>query len=252
MIKYGIKLWSTNKDWFDEAASYYYEKKIDFVEISIIPDGFLLENLSAFKNIVNTIHSPHYEHNFNILQLSEKNRIMFKDKAIGAADYLNSKYIIMHAGVGNGKEAFKKNIEKIYDKRIIVENKPKIVLNGIECFGHSFEQLEYINKECGFNLCLDFNHAIVSAFSQKINYKLFLDKIIKAFKPSYFHICDGFSAEETEEHLNLGEGDFDLKFIKNKLEALSDEKEIFLVFETPKINGNLQNDLKNIEYFKRL
>ena len=38
MHKYGLKLWSTNTDWFDAAAQGFTENEFDFIEMAIKSD----------------------------------------------------------------------------------------------------------------------------------------------------------------------------------------------------------------------
>ncbi len=252
MLKYGIKLWSINQDWFLPAVEIFKENKIDFIELYIVPDSFSFSGLSSLKNIPVFIHAPHYSHDFNIFKWNNQAAASFR-KTIEAADYFKSKFIIIHSGVGTDKENFKKNIEKISDRRIVIENKPKKAIGGEQCFGYSLEQLKFIKKACGSDICLDFTHAIKSAFSQKIDYKKFVLELINELSPRYFHIGGCFTNNgESDEHLNLWEGDTDIKWIKNELENLAQKEDIYLVFEVPKNEVDLKNDLANIEFFKKI
>lgn len=251
MIKYGIKLWATNnKDWFEEAVDLCNKKQVDFVELYVVADSFELKELEILKKAPTIIHSPHFKHNFNIFDLGEEQITVFKNQVISAADFLKSKYIVLHAGVGDNLKIFKENFKKISDSRIIIENMPKIGLNDKICFGYSLEQLEFIKDKCGLKICLDIAHAIKSAISQKIDHKEYLESLIKELAPNYFHISDGKLDNEKDEHLNLGEGGFDLKWVKNNLMRLANKNDVDLVFETPKEGENLENDMKNIDYFK--
>ena len=99
---------------------------------------------------------------------------------------------------------------------------------------------------------MDFSHAVKSAKSQNIDYKEFIKDLFIIMKPTYFHISDGLIGSEVDEHLDLGAGDQDLLFIKNKIVEISSDKDMNLVFEVPKNIDNLDNDIKNITYFKNL
>ncbi|MFA4833319.1 MAG: TIM barrel protein [Patescibacteria group bacterium] len=251
MIKYGIKIWSINERYFTEAVRLYERGKIDFIELYLVPDK-IPESVKKFKNVEMQIHAPHSSHGFNIFTVNQAGVNFFKEQVVKTADLLNAKNIIVHAGVGEDKLIFKKNIKLIADDRLLIENKPKVGLNNELCFGHSLDQLIFIKDECGLNICLDFGHAIKSAASEKINYKDFLSNLLSILKPSYFHLSGGFYDNEQDEHLNLDEGNIDCTWIKNKLEKLSENSDISLAFETPKVGNNLRNDLRNIEYFKNL
>lgn len=252
MIKFGIKLWIINKNWFSEAVDLYNKKQIDLIELYIVPDSFNVSDLKNLRKTEIVIHAPHYEHDFNIFKLNKEKINLFNSQVIKTADFLNSKLIVLHAGIGKDHNIFKRNIDKIYDSRIIIENKPKISLNNKTCFGYSLEQLEFVKNKCKLNICLDIGHAIKSAISQKIDYKNYLELLIKQLKPSYFHICDGKLNNQQDEHFNLGQGDYDLQWIKNFLLKLAKKQDIYLIFEVPKNKSDLKNDLKNIKYFKNI
>jgi len=227
-------------------------KKADFIELYIVPDKSSLNSLAALKEVPVSIHSPHYNHDFNIFKINKEKIDIFQNKVIKAADYLNSKFIVLHAGVGEDKKIFKENINKINDERIIIENKPKVGMDNVRCFGYSLEQLKFIKEDCGLKICLDFAHAAESAYSQGIDYKFFWEMLIDKLEPNYFHLSDDFPNNENDEHLNMGDGKLDLKWIKKTLNGLAQKQDIHLVFETPKKGNDLKNDLDNIEYFKKL
>jgi len=251
MIKYGLKLWNTNKNWFVEATQFLEKGKLNFIELYITSITFELKDLEVLRNFPVVIHSPHCQHNFNIFELAESKIKLFKNQVIKTANYLESPFIILHSGVGRSSKIFRKNVNKIYDKRILIENMPKIGLNEKICFGYSLEQLKFIKNKCGLNICLDFTHAIKSAISQKIDYKDFIESLISELTPHYFHICGAELNSEKDEHLNLFEGDFDIRWAKKILMNLAKKRNIYLVFETPK-HETLKNDMKNIDYFKDL
>lgn len=254
-IKHGLKIWSTDKEeLFKEAVDLFKKKEIDFAELYIVPNSFELgksEFLNYLKKVPTSLHAPHMEHNFDVFILNDLNIEIFKDQVIKTADFLDSKFIVVHAETGDSKEVFLKNIKKIYDHRILIENLSKVGIEGEECFAHTFEQLKFI-KDSGLNLCMDFSHAIRSAMGYNLDYKEFIKKIIFELNPSYFHICNGKMDTEEDEHKDLFDGDFDLKCIKKTLLKIAEKKEIYLVFETPKGAVGLENDVKNINYFNSL
>ena len=250
MIKYGLKLWSVNKKYFLDVIDFYHTGLIDFAELYIVPNTFRKREAAILKNIPVQIHAPHSLHSFNVFGLDKEKIDLFKNQVVEAADFFDSQHIILHSGVGSDLKIFKRNIKKISDKRILVENKPKIGLDNRICFGYSLSQLRFIKKKCKLSICLDISHAIKSALSQKKDYKKYLETLIKTLEPDYFHVSDGLLIGEEDEHLSLGKGDFDLKWIKNILNKLSKTKDISIVIETPKGKDNLENDAKNINFFK--
>ncbi len=253
MIKYGIKLWSADKQWFAEAVELYKQGKIDFIELYIVPDSFDEESWQLLKQAPVIVHSQHFGHGFNIFDLDNEKIKTFQGQIIGAADFFNSQFIIVHAGVGRNMEIFKNNLSKIFDKRILIENMPKVSLDNAICFGHSLAELELIKKESDLNICLDFGHAFCSALSQKLDYKDFIKSIMKRLCPTYFHLSGIEPKSEKDIHLNLYESDTGIiKWFKEILQEVADKQDINLVFEVPKNNIDLTNDLKNINYFKNI
>ena len=252
-IKFGLKIWSTdNKSLFEEARRLFEKGEVDFVELYIVPDSIApgkSDILDDLKKVPTIIHSPHNEHNFDVFTLDDSKTEIFKEQVVKIADFLGSKFIIVHAGVGDSYEIFKEKIEKIRDKRALIENMTKVGINDELCFGYSLEQLKFI-KNLGFNFCLDFSHVIKSATSQRLDYKEFIGKLISELKPAYFHICNGRMDNEKDEHQDLFDGDFDLSWIKQTLLGL--EKDVYLVFETPKKGNGLENDVKNMKYFRSI
>lgn len=246
-IKYGLKLWSVNKELFSEAVELFKKGQVDFIELYIVPDS-LSSKGDILKDVLTTIHAPHMGHDFSVFGLDEKKVRFFKEQVIKTADFLESKFIVVHAEGGDSKDIFKKNIKKINDKRILIENSMKF---GKDDFGYSLVQLKFI-KECGFDFCFDFAHAIKTAIGQKIDYKKFIEEIVSGISPFYFHLSNGCIEVATDEHRDLFDGEFDIKWIKEKLSELAEKRDIYLVFETPKGENGLENDIKNINYFRSL
>lgn len=248
-MEYGIKLWSTNEHWFQEAVDLYTAKEIDFVELYAIPDSLIPEKLEILKQVPITIHAAHEGHGLNMMQGKDRNAELI-GQAIEMADYFGSDIIVLHPGVGDDFAALQKNLSIVPDKsRFYLENMPVEGLEhlgGGHCFGGTHTQIQSMLAE-GFNFCLDFAHATKASITQQIDYKKFIEQIVHDFSPRYFHISDGDLMTPTDQHLNLGEGEFDLGFMKS-LMSESDK----LVFEVPKNKDDLKNDLKNIHYFKNL
>ncbi len=252
MIKYGIKLWSINHALFPEAVAAVKNGQADFVEVYLVPAKVDFKALEVLKEVEVTIHAPYFEHGFNIHQLNNEMISLFKSEVIPAADLLSSHQIVVHAGVGSENQIFAENVKKIHDNRIIIENKPKIGMHEVLCYGYSLEQLRFIHAECGYQICFDFSHAIISAVQQGVAYKEFIRDAVSILKPSYFHISDAHQKSGDDEHLSLGDGDYDFGYIKKLIESAAVEQEVRVVFETPKEGAGLENDLKNIQYFKNL
>lgn len=259
MIKYGLKIWSTNKECFSEVAALVRSNRADFVEIYLAPDTFELSDFSIFKenNVPVTLHAPHTFHNFDVFSLTEMNLDIWQNQVLKTADFLNSRFIVVHPGVGDSKEVFLRESGRIRDPRVLMESMVRVGFVGVKeggvmCFGYSKKELEFINKECGFEICFDVCHSLASAVWQKINPYDFIGDLIKTLNPFYFHLSGGFLDSETDNHLNIWEGDFNFSWLKKELALSARKHDIYLVFETPKIGKGLENDVRNIEYFKGL
>ncbi|MFA6171606.1 MAG: TIM barrel protein [Patescibacteria group bacterium] len=251
MIKRGLKLWTTNQgEVISEAKELLDLGRVDFLELYYHPDSKDWSRFKIFRGKMVTIHATHYDHGFDLMSLNEGMLEIYKDKILPLADYFESPYIILHPGVRGNKEKFSANLDRLYDQRLIIENMPKVSLDGQNFFGYSLDELKWIKEEKEINFCLDIPHAIVSANRQNIDYKKFIDDLALELKPAYFHISGVNIKSKKDEHLNLWEADFDLAWVKSTLEKEAENKEVFLVFEVPKVGASLKNDLKNIEYFR--
>lgn len=250
--KYGLKIWSSNHDLLPLAAEACRNGAADFVELYARPGQVDLESLKPLKGIDIAIHGPHENHGFDLGNLSAEAVGWWKNDVLPLADFLLANEIIVHAGTGTDLETFGQNFSRIDDPRILIENMPKAALGGGVCFGYSLEQLAEIKKRTEREFCLDIGHAIKSAISQNLDPKEFLTSILESFNPSYFHLSDGNTGQPVDEHLALGDGDYDLSWIHAQLDALAARRDIRIVFEVPKVGQTLDSDLAAISRFKQL
>ena len=64
-------------------------------------------------------------------------------------------------------------------------------------------------------------------------------------KPKMFHISDGKLNNEKDEHLNIGEGDYDFEFL---MSCIKEAKSKYVTLETPRTKLNsFDEDLRNLE-----
>lgn len=249
MIKYGIKLWTNNSRLFPNAADGYKNNFFDFVELYHNADEIIdFDELEILKRIPIIVHNTN-NLGFHEFEIRAK-QLDIWEKTKKLADYFGSSYIVVHPGGLSSFNEFQKNLEKIDDPRILIENMAGLDLNGNLTFGYDLLQLEKIKqlKE----ICFDFEKAVKAACYQEIDYKEFVADSLKNLKPFYFHISGGNKESCQDEHGNLWESNFDLKWIKKILLKISHKKDVFLVFETPKGKDGMKNDIKNIKYFKEI
>lgn len=246
-IKKGIKLWTTDTYLFSKAKELFNKGYIEFVEIYIVPGTFDI-SIKKIKNLDMPIilHMPHSRHNFNPgdRSLLVSNINIFNEVKKFAKE-LGQPQIIIHPESGNIKDSLG-FISRINYNDLLIENMPKEGMNGEKCIGYLPEEIKlYLDKGCGF--CLDLGHAYKAAISLHKDPKKFIKEFLK-LKPSIFHLSDGNIDKELDEHLNLGEGDFDLSFLKN---CIQKSESRMVTLETPRIDG-LKNDIKNINFFKNI
>ena len=239
-INFGLKLWSSNTNLIDQAIGLLNEKTFSYIELLVIPGT----KLDSFKvDVPYIIHIPHDEFGVNIGESSKKKFNLLKiNESITLADELNVKYMILHAGYGSMEDA-KDILHEVNDSRILIENMPKVGLNGEKMIGYSPEQIQELIGNSGMGLCLDFGHAIKAAISLGIDYKDYINRFTK-LNPKMFHISDGLINNEKDEHLNINEGSYEFDFL---IESIKKNKSKFVTLETPRSNPkSLYEDVKNI------
>lgn len=244
VVKYGIKLWTKNHDLYKEAVRLIKSGKADYVELTFFPGE--TKNIELLREVPVVIHSLTYTQGVCYSDSNFEKNFRVMDETLKIADYLNVDKIIVHPDVGS-KAHFIKFLKKYNDKRIVIENMPKKSLIGKPCLGFSPEQISEFKSTGPFGFCLDLGHAIKASLSENRDYKTYISSFLK-LNPAIMHLCDGNLNVEEDEHLNLGEGGYDLEFIKK---AISKNPNTQLTLEVPKING-LENDIRNIDFFKRI
>ena len=249
MINIGLKLWTNNVAYFEQAVSLFKEGKINFIELyynDVLPVNY--DSLRQLKNIPINIHATDNA-GFEKF-LIQKQELEIWDKIKELADFFKSNHIIVHPGREHTQETFKINLNKIDDSRILIENMPGLDINNKPMYATTISELESIKKVK--NICFDFEKAVKAAFYRGIDYKKYITDSLQCLKPQYFHLSGGNCNSSTDEHLNLWEGSIDCVWIKQELLKLTKDNNIFLVFEVPKNGVDLENDVKNMYYFESL
>ncbi len=244
-MKYGIKLWSSNNNWYKELINLLIQD-FDYLELLYVPFQENDIQLLIDANIQIVIHAPTLTQGVCFSYDDINKNLNFFKKTQEFATKVNAEYIIIHPDFGK-KKYFINFLKKINDQRVLIENMPKYGTENELAIGYSKSEINEYMEINNFGFCLDLEKAIKSALAQNISYKEFIKDLLK-LKPNMFHISDGKTDNLRDEHLNLGEGDFDLKFLKNCIEK-SENK--LVILETPKKNG-LNQDILNLKYFKKI
>lgn len=249
MIRYGLKLWSTNQSrHFLEAAELLDKGQADFVEINHNPtEQFDYARYECLKGRLVAIHNTH-SHGWHEFALGPA-QIKIWQETLALADYFSSPWIVVHPGQARDFDFFRHELQKIDDPRILIENMAGTDIYGGRTFGRTLAELRTLRQLK--NICFDFEKAVKAACFQQIDYKDFIHDCLRELDPVYFHISGGDKDTPVDEHLNVWEATFDVGWVAKTLAEHAANREVLLVFETPKVGEGLENDVKNIEFFRK-
>jgi len=213
MFKIGLKLYSTNHHYVQEAARLVEQGFCDYIELLIIP-GSYQEHATAWVNlnVSFVIHAPCLRQGFNLAQKDFfQTNMQIAKEVLQFADTLKADKIIFHPGIAGEVEETVRQLKVINDSRIVIENLPKISLEkDLPCNGHSPEEIAWIMKETGVGFCLDAGHAVYAANAQGVNQIDYLKQFL-LLNPTMFHLTDGDWDGVYDKHEHLGTGSFELK-----------------------------------------
>lgn len=212
--KIGLKLFSNNISSIKKAREYYLAGLFDYLELMAIP-GTYRETIKYWKKLKlpYIIHAPHGKYGFNLSlpDMRKQNEKLFRETQ-KFADDLGADMIIVHPGLTGMIDETARQIKKINDSRIVIENNPYISLFQTKCVGSSPEEIRCVMKATGVKFCLDIAHAIKSAYVRGISYKEYIRRFLE-LRPKIVHICDCGISGCFDEHQNLGHGEVEFKEI---------------------------------------
>jgi len=240
-MKFGLKLWSINTDLIDQAVHLIDKKVFDYIELMVIPNSEIDHFLIDLPYI---IHIPHEKFGVNIGDpAAKKYSMQMINESIAWADHLNAKHLILHAGHGSMQHATDL-LRGLSDSRLLIENMPKVGLGGEAMIGYSPAQIEELIGDSDMGLCLDFGHAVKAAVSLGVDYKEYV-KGFMGLEPRVFHVSDGRLSEERDEHLGIGDGEYDFGFLMGCVERRGVG---MVTMETPRTtHWSLVGDFENRE-----
>lgn len=249
-MKIGLKLWSINVDILPQVRVLHERSIFDYIELYFVP-GTLQEIVEFWSmlGIPIVIHAPHFGHGFNLADknLAFHNFEIFKD-VFRCADILRTDTIIVHGGNGGDKNEAIRQLKTLKDSRLLIENKPKMGLNGEECIGYMPEDIIEIVDKCRLNgFVLDFNHAVCAARSLSYDPLEYIRRFL-SINPRMFHFGDGDYFSLVDTHKHLGEGSMLLNEFITFL-----PKGAQVTIETPNdFSKGLRDFENNRAYFSRL
>lgn len=252
MHKFGLKLWSTNTNfYYNQALELYQQGIFDYIELYIVPKT--IDTLEKWKNIniPMDIHAPHFAHKMN---LSKKEFIKSNFEKYNEvktfADELNSDIIVFHGGSGGDYKETANQLAQFNDKRVLIENKPYETLSFVNepyYVGAKYEELKYIidTVHCGF--CLDIGHCICAANSFNFEPYSYIKKLA-TLNPVRIHLSDIHINTTLDEHLNFGLGNLDINRVMSIL-----PKNINITIETNKTSKeNLNDFISDVKFLKEI
>jgi deoxyribonuclease-4 len=241
-IRFGLKIWSRDTDLLEPAADLIHQGIFHYLELTPIPGTDIRPYLDY--RIPYIVHMPGEQFGMNI---ADPDQGMQSREMIGTAlewaGQLNAEFAILHPGYGHPDDA-REFLRTLSDPRILIENMPGTGLSEEAMVGASVEEVKYLMGG-NFGFCLDLNHAIKAAISLKRDYRALIREFL-SLKPSVFHIADGMLTNERDEHLPIGEGEYDIAYLKRCIEEYGGA---LVTLETPRPHGSLKDDLGNRERF---
>ena len=247
MRKFGLKLWSTNENYVEEAVRLYKKGVYHYIELFAVPHSFeKYIDLWAGLKIPYVIHAPHSLTGLNLARAEcyEQNLVLSKE-AFAYAKILNAKFVIFHPGINGDIKQTAKQMNMILSKcnidplAVLIENKPYYgIKDGIICNGSSPDEIEFVIKESGIGFCLDIGHAIYSANAKVIDSFKSLNSFMN-LRPKMFHLSDGDFKGVYDEHEHLGKGTFELDKIIYMLPYYC-----YVAIETKKLCQDSLNDFE--------
>ncbi|HEY3375045.1 MAG TPA: TIM barrel protein [Candidatus Aquicultor sp.] len=238
MFKFGLKLWSTNEYYVDEAIKLHEEGYYDYIELYVV-SGSYEQYINVWKGMTvpYVIHASHSLDGMNLARRESfaHNMVLVKE-AQQFADTLHAEMIILHPGISGDIEETVNQINKI-EGCTIIENKPyyTVFSDGSICNGNNPDEIEFLLRNTNAGFCLDIGHCIYSANARRVDPMADLKRFLE-LKPKIFHLTDGKNDGIYDKHYHFGEGDFRITEI---LALLPEEAAITV--ETAK-NSNVSLD----------
>jgi sugar phosphate isomerase/epimerase len=243
MYQFGLKLWSTNRNYFDEACRLVRENICQYIELYALPNTF--DEYAQLWKTINApyvIHAPHFMHGMNLADKEKRNsNIVLAGEAFKFADLLNAKNVIFHPGVaGQEKETIHQlnNFSQNWKQKILIENKPYRTIDEppLICNGHSPKSIAEIMKETSVGFCFDIGHGICAANSRNVD--IWSEIILfEKLQPQMYHLSDNDVNSPIDGHKHFGKGNYDFTRI---LELIDLSKPISI--ETEKNNKSTLTD----------
>ena len=162
MLSFGLKLWSNNDHYVNEAIRLFEKGIYQYIELYMLP-GTEKKMVEMWRglDIPYIVHAPHFLAGLNLAKREQKEtNFRLLEETRRFADELSAENIIVHPGIGGDIKETAIQIKEINEPRLLVENKPYFaIIDDLICNGTTPEEIEFILKEAGIGFCLDIGHA---------------------------------------------------------------------------------------------
>jgi deoxyribonuclease IV len=250
MFKFGLKLWSINDNYVDEAVSLYEQDIYHYIELYAVPDTYdTYVSLWKSLSMPFIIHAPHFKGGLNLAKKgSRANNMTLISETRKFADTLKADKIIVHPGIAGDISETVDRLKEINDPRILIENKPYYALfGGLICNGATIEEIKFVLGNTNIGLCLDIGHAFCSANAQGIEPTEYLKEFLK-LSPGVYHLSDGDYKDIFDKHDHFGRGNYNIQKIISLIPQHS-----HITVETGKdFRNNLSDFICDIKFLKNL
>jgi endonuclease IV len=243
-MKIGLKVYVTNRAYLAPARKLFSGGAFDFIEVFLVA-GESQERITEWINtgIPLAFHAPHSYAGFNPADpvMKESNLIIAKELA-AVCHMCRPLYLVFHPGILGAQEEAIRQLRAAFDRYSVlrdvalIENKPVVGMHGEQCVGATPEAIAQICNSLQVGCCLDFGHAVCAAASAKRPWRPFIEEFL-ALGPKAYHLSDGHGSSETDEHLHIGKGDYDIGWFLSHISAQS-----LVALETEKDSGTSLDD----------
>ncbi len=217
MHRFGLKLWSNNDHYVNEAVRLFDKGIYQYIELYLLP-GTENKMVEMWKglDIPYIVHAPHFLAGLNLAKREQKEtNLRLLEETRRFADKLSAEHIIVHPGIGGDIEETASQIKEINESRFLIENKPHYaIIDDLICNGSTPKEIEFILEETKIGFCLDIGHAFCAERGLMKESMSFLYGFLN-LKPEMYHLTDGVYESVYDRHDHIGTGNYDIATIVN-------------------------------------
>lgn len=214
MAKFGLKLGVGEKALASAARDLWAERRYDFLELYVPLDAKAsdAENWTWYDGVL-VLHAPHSAGGFNFARRDmRKSNFRCLEMMDGLRRSLSPEMAVFHPGIEGDAGETVRQIAGLraefpaLHRAMLLENKPRLGLNGETCLGASPREIRDILEATGCGFCLDARHAVAYAAWADVDWRNAIGEFA-ALGPKLWHAADGKLSDQVDSHDHFGEGD---------------------------------------------